>query len=271
MLSKKKKRTLVYKPYYKGNIWFGAGMVKNALKVFCYFLFFCIMYTIVGAALSFDSFILRLICNGLVLFVCLAVIYTKGLAQGQEDVALGEIVYTRLEEGKPVEESEKKQSYRMIRGWVIFLMAIIPVLAITVPAALTAERQVYINQAMPSWLSSFETQEEIYQPLVHQTEVQSKSFTDILQLISRILILPYVGIFTTENKDTLLLLERLAPVLAILPGLAYPVGYMMGPYARAIVHGDIDQNKKKQKRRQNKMMKQKKAQRANENKQNELI
>ncbi|MBR6752762.1 MAG: hypothetical protein IKM05_01860 [Clostridia bacterium] len=252
MANKKNKKPLLFKPYYKGSLWTGGDMIKQGLKVFCYFLFFCIMYAIVGSTLSFDSFVLRLICNGLVLFICASVIFNKGLVQGEDDVGLGEIVYARLDEGKPVEEMEKKKSYRSLRGWLIFLLAIVPVLAVTLPGAIYAEREMYVSQPTPSWVQSFESQDEIYQPLLHQTMRESATGMDVLRLISRLLILPYVGIFTTENKDTLLLLEQLAPLLAILPGIAYPIGYMMGPYARARVHGDIAANKRRQKRRQKK-------------------
>ena len=273
MANKKNKKPLIYKPYHKGSLWTGGSMIKQGLKVFCYFLFFCIMYVIVGATLSFDSFILRLIGNGLVLFVCASVIFNKGLVMGEDDVGLGEIVHARLQEGKPVDEKEKRQSYRALRGWLIFLIAVLPVLLITVPAAFGVRRQMYVNQSIPSWVSSFESQEEIYLPLAHQNVREAATATDVFQLLTRILILPYVGIFTTENKDTMLLLERLSPLLAILPGLAFPVGYMMGPYARARVHGDIAMNKKRQKRRQKKISLQKNAQRSQmaEEKKNELI
>lgn len=270
-MAKKKKHTLIYEPYTKGSLWIGGKMFKEALKVFCYFLFFILMYTIVGASLSFESFFLRLVTNGLVLFVCVGVIFNKAIGMGQDDVALGETVYTRLQEGKPVNENDKKLCYRMGRAWLIFLLAIIPVLLITVPAAIGSQRQMYVQQALPEWVKSFESQEEIYQPLMHHTVQQQHGFIDLLRIISRLLISPFIGIFTTKNKDTLLLLEKLAPILAILPAFAFPVGYMMGPYARARVHGDIDQNKKRQKRRNNKNLAQKKAVKQTEQKQNELI
>lgn len=272
MANKKNKKPLIYKPYHKGSLWTGGNMIKQGLKVFCYFLFFCIMYAIVGSTLSFDSLILRVICNGLVLFICASVIFNKGLVQGEDDVGLGEIVYARLEEGKPVEEKEKKRCYRSARGWLIFLMAIVPVLIVTLPGSIFAEREMYVNQSMPSWVASFESQDEIYQPLMHQTVRESATVLDVFRLLARLLILPYVGIFTSENKDTLLMLERLAPMLSILPGVAYPIGYMMGPYARARVHGDIAANKKKQKRRMKKQNAQKNQRSTvTQEKKNELI
>lgn len=272
-LNKKKKKPLIYEPYYKGRAWTGAPMIKQALKVFCYFLFFCIMYAIVGSALSFDSFALRLIANGLVLFVCGSVIFNKGLVMGEEDVGLGEIVYSRLEEGKPVEEKDKKLSYHALRGWLIFLLAIVPVLAVTIPAAIGAEREMYVRQTQPAWVNAFEDQEEIALPLDHMNQKEERTAKDIFSLLSRILILPYVGIFTAKNKDALFMLEKLAPVLAVLPGLTFPIGYMMGPHARARVHGDIAQNKKRQKRLQKKTIAQRNANRNQhiEEKKNELI
>lgn len=272
MANKKNKKPLIYEPYCKGALWTGGNMFKEALKVFCYFLFFCIMYAIVGATLSFDSFILRLIGNGLVLFICASVIFNKGLVLGEDEVGLGEIVYTKIQEGKPVDAKEKKQCYRALRSWLIFLLAILPVLAVTIPASLGAEREMYVNQPHPAWVSSFESQDEIYQPLMHQTVQESVTMADVFKMLCRLLILPWVGIFETENKDTLFLLEQLSPVLAVLPGLAFPIGYLLGPYARARVHGDIALNKKRQKKRQIKQLQQKKQrdQMAKEKK-NELI
>lgn len=271
MANKKKKKKLIYKPYYKGSLWTGKGMLLQAAKVFGYFLFFCIMYAIIGATLLFDSFILRFLANGTVLFICAAVIFNKGMAQGEEDVGMGEIVLSRMEEGKPVDPKEKKCSYRKARGWVVFFVAVIPVLLITIPAALSAERIMYVRQALPDWMASFENQEEIYQPLMHQNATDPRTFADVIRLLARILIMPYMGIFSTQNKDTVFLLERLAPVLAILPGMAYPIGYMMGPYARAKVHGNIALNRKRMKRNQKKAAEQRKQNHSTETKQNELI
>lgn len=268
MQGKKKKAPLVKKPFYQGRVWIRKN-IKEALKLLAYFLFFSVLYVVCGSALNFDAFILRLVPNLLLLVVCGGILYTKGAALGEGDVSLGEIVYARLQEGKGVEENDKKQSYHPMRGWAIFLLGILPLLVITVTSALTAEKQVYEMQSLPAWVGAYKNNEEIYAPLAFYDVKHPMQATDLFRYLSRLLIFPFVTIFGTENLDTLLLLDRLTPLLAILPGLAFPVGYMSGPYLRARLHGDIARNRKKQKRRQKKQMQQKQMQR--ESKKNELI
>ena len=268
MQAKKKKKTpLVYKPYYKGDVWVNSN-IKNALKLLGYFLFFTILYVVAGSSLSGGSIVIRLIANILVLVVCGGVMYTNGANLGDGEVALGEIVHARLEEGKAVDEKDKKQSFRNVRGLIIFLLAIVPILLITVPAALTAEKQMYALQSLPSWVDSYQGHDEIYAPPDYYRTADRTGLMDILQLLSRLLVYPFICMVGTDNLDMLLLVDRLAPVLAVLPGIAYVAGYQMGPYLRARVHGDIARNIRKQKKKQKKQIQ---ARREQSEKKNELI
>lgn len=265
--SKKKKPQLVYKPFHKGPLWNG-GIVKQALRLFCYFLFFTIMYVIVGSSLTVGGTVVRVIANGLILLVCAGVVYNSGIASGDGDVALGEIVHTRLQEGKPVAEKDKKQCYHPLRGLVVFGLAILPVLLMTVPAAIGAEKQLYNLQALPDWVKSFSSHDEIAAPLAYYQADGGKGLMDVLKLLSRLMVYPFICMVSSENLDALLWIDRLAPVLAILPGVAYPIGYMAGPASRAKVHGDIARNKRKQIRKQKKQVQ---ARRAAREEKNELI
>ncbi len=274
--------------------------IKNALKLLGYFLFFTILYVVAGSSLSGGSIVIRLIANILVLVVCGGVMYTNGANLGDGEVALGEIVHARLEEGKAVDEKDKKQSFRNVRGLIIFLLAIVPILLITVPAALTAEKQMYALQSLPSWVDSYQGHDEIYAPLDYYRTADRTGLMDILQLLSRLLVYPFICMVGTDNLDMLLLVvypsgvtrlsvwgivaqvvmsgvsimgsrllvDRLAPVLAVLPGIAYVAGYQMGPYLRARVHGDIARNIRKQKKKQKKQIQ---ARREQSEKKNELI
>lgn len=268
MQGKKKKNQLVYKPYHQGSPWV-KSCLKEALKILSFFLLFSILYVVAGSALSLDVFLLRLIMNGLMIFVCCGIFYTKGAALGENEVALGEIVYARLQDNKPVDENDKKQSFNKLRGWLIFAIGVLPILLITLISAFSAEKQMYQMQALPGWVSSFKSNEEIYAPLLFHEAKSPMTFAELCNFVSRILIFPYVCIFTTENLDTLLLLDKLSPILAVLPAVAFPVGYMFGPLYRARMHGDIARNRRKQKKKQKKQMQQRKMQR--EQKKNELI
>ena len=264
---KKNKAPVVYKPYYKGDIWIGSN-IKNALKLLGSYLFFTVLYVITGSSLSALGTVLRIIANVLVLVVCGGVMYTHGANNGDGEVALGEIVHTRLEEGKPVDAKDKKMSYRNLRGVVVFLVALAPILLITVPVALTAEKQVYALQSLPTWVDSYVGHDEIYAPLDYYRQADPIELLDVLKLICRLLVYPFVCMVGSENLNGLLLVDKLSPVLAALPGLGYVFGYLSGPYQRARVHGDIAHNKRKQKRKQKKQLK---ARMEQKEKKNELI
>lgn len=268
MQAKKKKNPTVYKPYHKGKPWVKSNL-KNALKVFAYFLFFTILYVVVGSSLSIDNDLIRVAANVLVLVVCGGVLYTNGANMGNSDVSLGEIVYSRLQAGKPVSEKDKTNSFHPARGFIVFALAILPILLITIPCALTAEKQVYALQNLPDWVESYQGHDEIYAALDYYRVSGSVGLMDVLKMITRLLVYPYICMTGTRNLDLMLLIDRLSPVLAVLPGIAYGVGYLTGPYTRARVHGDIARNIKKQKRKEKKQLQAKIAQR--EQKKNELI
>lgn len=268
MQAKKKKTPMVYKPYHKGNAWVKSN-IKNAIRLFFCFIFFTILYVVVGSSMSIDNDVIRIVVNALVLVVCGGVMYSNAAGKANSDVNLGEIVYKRLQDGKPVSDEEKAQCYHPARGFVVFLLAIVPVLLITIPCALTAQKQVYALQNLPDWVESFQSHDEIYAALDYYRVSGSMGAMDVLRFVGRLLVYPFICMAGVRDLDMMLLIDRLSPVLAVLPGIAYGFGYLTGPRSRARVHGDIQRNIKKQKRKQKKQLQARMAQR--EQKKNELI
>ena len=78
-------------------------------------------------------------------------------------------------------------------------------------------------------------------------------------------LLPYINIITAENIQGLLLLDRISPVLLLLPALGYMAGYLRGPVSRSYTHGSIAANTRRHKR------KQKKEQKARQNEPKQII
>ncbi len=264
---KNNKRPLVFKPYEKGNA-FDSGAMKRSLRVMAYFFMFAFLYLIVGSALQFGSVFLRVLMNLMMVLVCAAVVYMDGARLGENEVAYGEIVYTRRQAGKNVEEKDKLRCYHPLKGVLIALAAAVPVLLLTLPHAVTAAKQVYILQRLPRWVSGYANQAEVTAPLQFYSREVSLSVLDILRMISRILIFPFANIATADNPDALLVMDRLSPVLACLPLIGFPLGYLTGPKSRAIVHGDISNSNKRVQRRKKKAVKARQARTA---KKNELI
>ena len=72
----------------------------------------------------------------------------------------------------------------------------------------------------------------------------------VMRIIVHVILAPWVNIVGAENKDAILLLERLGPVLTLIPAAVYGVGYTFGKMQRALVHGNIALGKQKQQKKQ---------------------
>lgn len=260
----KKKRALVYKPYKKGTCCTGAA-VKKGIRIWMYYLLFAFLYLILGATLQFDNVALRVICNGILVLVCAMLLYMDGARLGESEAALGEIVYIQEQRGKSGSKQDIDRCYHPLKGLFILLVGVAPLLLLTIPYAFMAQKQVYILQGLPSWVTSFAGHEEISLPLAYYQQDLSLQVMDILRLVVRLLIFPFANIATSDNANAMLLVDRLSPVLICLPALGFPLGYMTGPLARAMVHGDISSSNKRRQRRE------RKARKAREAKKNEII
>lgn len=237
---KKKRQKMVYKPYKKGPA-FSSQTVKQALKLFPYFILFAVLYLLLGAALSFESDALRWTANILLVLVCVAITFVKGARMGENEAALGEIAYAREQSGKRVDPTDAQRCFHPAKGFVIYLLSALPVLLITVPFALMAKKQVYALQPLPSWVSAYFSQSAIREPLRYYDSAvnYTPGVVDYLRIVVRLLVLPFANIATTDNAGAMHLVDKLSPLLSCLPAIGFPFGYLTGPRSRAVLHGDI--------------------------------
>ena len=263
----KKKRELVYKPYQKGN-WHGAGAVKRALRLLAFYAAFAFLNLVAGTALQFDNALLRVIANALLLLVCCAVIYMDGAKLGEDEVARGEIVWTRKETGKEVTKQDLDRCYHPLKGVFIAVLAMIPFWILTVPHALTAKEQTYMLQSLPSWVSGYQGQSELMAPLAYYQQQVPITVLDIVRVIDRLLIFPFVGMANAAGASAVLTVDRLSPLLVCVPAAAFPLGYLTGPRSRAMVHGDIKTSATRYRKRAKKAARQRRERAA---KKNELV
>ena len=77
--------------------------------------------------------------------------------------------------------------------------------------------------------------------------------------------IPFANIATTDRPDMLLLFDRLSPLLAALPLLGFPIGYLTGPRSRAMIHGGISSSNKRAQRKKKKALKARQARTAKNN------
>lgn len=264
---KKQKQPLIYKPYLKGD-WHDAKAVRRGLSLLLYYLLFAFLFIVAGSALSFGGTAVRVIMNLLMVLVCAAIFFMNAARHGESEVAFAEIALTRKNAGKEIDPKDRQRCYHPLKGVFIALVAAIPLLLLTVPYAVSAVKRVYVLQGLPKWVSGYSSQSEIWLPLSFYQQPGSLTVMDILRLIVRVLTFPFVNIATADNADAMLLVDRLSPLLVILPLVGYPLGYLTGPRSRAMVHGDISSSNTRHQRRRNKAQKKRQARQP---KKNELV
>ena len=264
--AKRKKPALIFKPYTRGRALDGSA-VKQGLALLLICLLFAVLYVVAGLVTQLGGPAVQIILNLALVLACAAILYGRGLQQGVNEVTFGEIVYARQEKGIAPEQKELSRCFHPAKGIAAALLAALFLVALTLPYALTAARQTYVLQPLPGWVGGFENQTDIMAPLSYYRQPVSLGVMDMLKYLSRLLTLPFVRM-VSENPDGLLLVDRLSPLLACLPLIGYPLGYMNGPRARARVHGAIQASAQRAQRRRKKEIQ---AQKARTEKKNELI
>ena len=250
----KKEIKPVSKPFKKGtptdeNTW------KNAAGHFGMLAAVAVMSFLVCSMTGVNSLVLRLLMNGLVVFVILMIFYQRGVNQGSDAVARGEIIYQREERGLTVAESERKLSYHPAKGFLNGLIGTAPILVFAIAFAFMAERQVTGAGVLPGWLNVYLRRTEIGGPLSAYTQSGRLAFSDMLRILVRICVMPFVSLVGAENSEGILLVERLSPLILLLPAAASGIGYLQGVSIRTRVHTEIAENKKKSARRERKARK----------------
>ena len=86
---------------------------------------------------------------------------------------------------------------------------------------------------------------EVAQPISFYTAGVAMNATSIVRVLVRMILMPLVNLVGAENADGLLVLERISPILVLLPGLSYGFGYTQGTKVRTKVHTDIAEGRKK--------------------------
>ena len=244
----------VRKPFLKGKPT-DENTFRNILRFFGLMLLLVFMTFIVCTMTGFSSAVLRIAVNLAIETLILFILFNRGTVHGTEAVSRGEILYQHQVRGQEVTENERKLPYHPAKG---FLNGILGTLLMLIPAivlAFTAQRQMTGAGVLPGWMESYLRRDDIGNALVSYTNPGGISVTEILRIIVRICIMPFISMIGGENKEALLIAEKLSPILLLLPACAYGIGYLQGPKARARIHTEIAENTKKRIRREKKARK----------------
>ena len=251
MTVKKNKQKIekVSKPYLRGDM-YDRTTLPGAFKFFLGMLGMALAFVIFCVMLNIDSTWLRVAVNLAIVMGFYLFFAQFGMNAGADAVNQGEIMYARQEKGRPVADWEQKLCYHPFKGLLSALIGSIPLFLCALILAFIAKRQMTSLGALPTWVTSFEGREEIGGPLAYYHDVAGVSLETIMRLVTRMCIMPFVNIVGAENADAMLALERVSPVLNLLPAFVYGIGYMRGVEVRTTVHTNIALGKKKAKRKQ---------------------
>lgn len=248
-VKKKQKIEKVTKPYLTGNV-IDRTTVVGALKFCAGTIAMAVGFLVLGVMMNFGSQWINVALNVLIVLGVYMFFNQMGVSSGAEAVNQGEIMYARQEKGRPVADWERSTCFHPAKGLIRALLGSLPLVICAVVLACIAKRQVSNLGTLPSWLSGLESRPEIGGALAYYHESGSFSLESILRLIIRMSTMPFVNMIGAADKDGMLLLERLSPVLNLLPAVFYGVGYMQGVSVRTSVHTNIALGKKKARRKQ---------------------
>lgn len=267
---KKKGMKPIYLPYLRGNV-YSRTAVKRSVKIAGFMLMFMFVYLLLGGAMTFDNVFLRVTANVLLLAMGGIVLYGEGANQGETDVGFAEIVQKRLDEGKNVPKSEHDLCYHPLKGALSAAIAALPFFAVCAVFAVIAQKQHYELGVLPSWVSSYDSQSEVAQALAFYQEVTPLSLETILRVIVRLINFPYVTMLDVNSYDSMYLLDKLSPLLCLTLPACYAIGYLRGPYLRALVHGNIRQSNRKHNKQEKRARQARRMQMEQKNQKKELI
>ena len=248
-MTERQKTTCKERPFLRGKPT-DENTVRQVLKFFGALILVAFMSFIVCSMTSFDSAVLRVGINVLIETLIVLIFFNKGAELGTEGVSRGEILHQHIQRGQEVSENEKKIPFHSAQGFVIGSLGSSLFLVIAILLAVTAKRQMTGAGTLPSWLDSYMRRSEISDALAGYSQGTSATATDIFRILIRLAIMPFVSMCGAENRELLLLVERISPLLVLIPAAAYGTGYLQGPARRRKILSEIEENARKRRIRE---------------------
>ena len=248
------KQKEVRKPFLTGSVT-DERTVRNSLKFFGTILVVFFVAFIASASAAFDNRILRVFLNTAVIVLEIVILFNSGSKWGTDDVARGEILYQKKEKGQYIADSERRLCFHPMKGYLTALIGTVLFLIPAIILAMNTSVQMAESGILPDWMKAYTRRSDIGNALVNYTQPEGAQYIDYLRALVRITILPFVNIVGNTNKNWLVILERLSPLILLIPAAAYGSGYLSGRNIRTQIHTAISENNRKRIRREQKKRK----------------
>lgn len=251
----KKPIELVHKPIIRGS-WHGKDAVKLIWGRMATVVAITFIYLVACMLLSFEQLWLRVLSSAIIVGTAFYYLYVSGLSQAVNDVQYGEIIYGHREEGKQVKEEDCERSFHPAKGFFVVLAGALPFVLFTLAFAVLAEEVSYNLGVLPSWTESMMMHTEFAAGLAYYSMQPGMGAVDIIRVIVRAMIMPFVNVSSALGNAETLLMERLSPLLILIAPMGYAVGYTRGQHVRDQINTGIKLGDDKKKRREKKARKQ---------------
>lgn len=250
---KKNKKAIkpVKKPFLRGNA-VDKGTFRTAVMFFFGLIGMVLINVLLGSIVMWDIPWLNIVFSCALLLVVYSVFYQNGANKGTAAVNQGEIMWQRQQDGKTVAAEDKALCFHPLKGFIGALLGSLPALICGIMLAVVAQKQFTGLGALPTWINTLQRQTEMADALAIYQTSGVLSMEDTLRMIVRMLILPFVNMVGAENRDGLLILERISALILLLPAVSYGLGYLRGVDVRTRVHTEIAMGKRKHARKEKK-------------------
>lgn len=234
----------VQKPFISGSI-IDENTLKNSLFFTGTMIVVIFIAFLACAAATFSNLLLRLAMNLAVIAVALMIFFNSGSRHGAEAVARGEILYQKKERGQSFSGEERKICFHQAKGFLTGFIGTIPFLILALLLAVNTGIQMTEAGTLPSWMQAYTRRSDIGNALISYTQPEGMNFIDYCRMLIRICIIPFVNIVGHTDKAGLCVLEKLSPLILLLPAAAYGTGYLTGRNIRTRIHTAISENNKR--------------------------
>ena len=214
----------VKKPFLNGDA-VDENTVKNSLAFFGVMILVFIVSLIACASTAAAGSILRLLINGPV----------------SQHLRIHSFSVDKLKDQK----SERKICFHHLKGYITGIIGTLPFLIAAVYLAVLTKPQMTGAGTLPSWMQSYAQRSDIGSALINYTQPEGMTLLDYVRTLIRICIIPFVNIIGSSNQQGMAVVERLSPLILLLPAAAYGTGYIQGKRIRSKIHTAIKENNKK--------------------------
>ena len=245
----------VHRPIVQGS-WHGKDAWKLARGRGFTMVALIFFYLIAGILLTMDSLWARVLTCVAVVGAAFYYLYISGLAQGQTDAAFGEILHDRRATGHDVPQEESERSFHPLKGWFAVAIGMLPFVLFTLVFAVMTRPVTYRLGTLPAWTEGLMQQTEFGSGLNYYLNQPGMAALDVMRIIVRAMIMPFVNVAVTFGAEAALWTERLSPLLVLIAPMGYGVGYSQGLNYRVQVNTGIKLGDDKKKRKERKARKQ---------------